>query len=121
MPIDSSTILLSGVLIKALLCVLFFVFWLYDRRATCFIWWCAAYGFGTLAAAVFLVRGFAGEMFGIGVGVGALIATFGSVWQGARAFDGRRVLWLAFVGAPCLWLLVCLVPGFLCDLRGRRV
>jgi diguanylate cyclase (GGDEF)-like protein len=121
MSIDADTILLSGVLIKALLCVLFFVFWLYDRRATCFLWWCAAYGLGTLAAAVFLLRGFAGEMFAIGAGVGALIATFGSVWQGARAFDDRRPLWLAFVGAPCLWLLVCLVPGFLDDLRVRVV
>jgi diguanylate cyclase (GGDEF)-like protein len=119
MPVDSYTILLSGVFIKALLCALFFVFWLYDRRATCFIWWSAAYGLGTLAAAIFLLRGFAGEMFAIGAGVAALVAAFSSIWQGARAFDGRRPLWLMFIGAPCLWLLICLVPGFLEDLRAR--
>jgi hypothetical protein len=44
-------------------------------------------------------------MFAIGAGVGALIATFGSVWQGARAFDDRRPLVAGFRGAPCLWLL----------------
>jgi diguanylate cyclase (GGDEF)-like protein len=121
MHIDAFTVLLSGVFIKALLATLFAVFWLYDRRATCFAWWSGTYAFGTLAALIFLLRGFSGELFAIGAGVAALIAAFACCWEGARAFDGRRPLWLPVLLAPCLWLGVCLVPGFLDDLRARVI
>jgi diguanylate cyclase (GGDEF)-like protein len=121
MLIDAFTVLLSGVFIKALLALLFFVFWLYDRRATCFAWWGGTYLCGTFAALVFLLHGFGGEMLAIGAGVAGLIAAFACCWQGARAFDGRRPLWLPVVLAPALWLAICLLPGFVDNLRARVI
>jgi diguanylate cyclase (GGDEF)-like protein len=121
MQIDAFTVILLGVLIKALLGSLFLIFWLYDRRAVWFGWWSATYFIGTLAALVFALRGFAGELGAIGAGVAALIGAFGCCWQGTRAFERRRPLWGLLLLAPGLWFGFCLVPGFLDDLRARVI
>jgi diguanylate cyclase (GGDEF)-like protein len=121
MQIDSFTVLLFGIFIKALLGVLFLIFWLKETRSTWFAWWSAAFLFGVLATLLFLVRGFAGELFAIGAGAAFVIAAFACCWQGARAFDRRRPLWLAVVLPPCLWLLACMVPGFVENVAYRVV
>ena len=121
MQIDASTVLVFGLFVKVLLGALFLIFWLHDRRAIWFVWWSATYSFGTLAALVFMVRGFSGELFAIGAGVAALIAAFGCCWQGARAFERRRPLWIPLLLAPCIWIGVCLTPGFLDNLHARVI
>jgi diguanylate cyclase (GGDEF)-like protein len=121
MQIDASTVLLFGIFIKALLGVLFLIFWIKETRSTWFAWWSAAFLFGVLATLLFLVRGFAGELFAIGAGAAFVIAAFACCWQGARAFDRRRPLWLAVVLPPCLWLLACMVPGFVENVAYRVV
>ena len=114
MNIDAFTIMLFGLFIKAMLGVLFFIFWLNDRRgAVWFAWWSATFLLGSLAAGFFLLRGFGGDFFAVGVGVMFLIAAFGCCWQGARAFDKRPPLWLPVLLAPGIWLAACLVPGFI--------
>jgi len=119
MQIDSSTVLLSGLFVKALIAVLFLVFWIYDRRSTWYAWWSGAFFFGTLAALIFLMRGFTGELFSIGFGVAGLITIMSFCWQGARALNGRRPLWLPVWLAPAAWLAIRMVPGFLDKLRYR--
>ena len=122
MNIDDFTIMLFGLFIKAMLGVLFFIFWLNDsERAVWFAWWSATFLFGSLAAGLFLLRGFGGDFFAIGVGVAVLIAAFGCCWQGARAFDKRPPLWLPVLLAPGIWLAACLVPGFLDNVAYRVV
>jgi diguanylate cyclase (GGDEF)-like protein len=121
MQIDSFTVLLLGVFIKVLLGALFLVFWLYDRRSTCFAWWSGGFFFGALAVVVFLIYGVRGSIEAIGAGVAALIAAFGLAWQGARAFDGRRPMLIPVVLLPAIWLGLCLVPGFLDNLRARVI
>lgn len=121
MHIDASTVLLSGIFVKLLLGTLFLVFWLYDQRSPWFGWWSATYFFAASAAGILLLRGFGGNLSGIGAGVAALIVTFGLCWQGARAFHRRSPLWLPILAALGLWLAVCLVPGFLDNLYDRVV
>jgi hypothetical protein len=48
-----------------------------------------------------------------GYEVALLIDAMACVWQGARTFEGREPLWLPVLVAPTIWLLACLVPGFL--------
>ena len=122
MNIDHFTIMLFGLFIKLMLGVLFFIFWLNDRRgAVWFAWWSATFLLGGLAALLFMLRGFGGDFFAIGVGVASLIAAFGCCWQGARAFDKRRPLWLPVLLAPAIWLAASLVPGFLDNISYRVV
>ena len=112
MQIDGFTVMVAGFLVKTLLCVLFLVYWLRDRRSTWYAWFSVTFLFGNIATLLFLVRGFAGEVYAIGAGVAFLIAAMGCCWQGARAFEGRPPLWKPLVLVPCLWLAACALPGF---------
>lgn len=119
MYLDAFTILIFGILVKALLGALFLVFWL-SGRAAWFLWWGAALFIGAVAAGFFL-RGFGGEFFKVGIAVAALIGAFGCVWQGARAFEQRLPLWLPMLAGPAIWLALCFVPGFLDNVAYRIV
>lgn len=109
--LDSATVLLFGLLVKVLLAALFFVFWYRSRRAVWFAWWGASLLLGAAAAGNILLRGFEPDFFSLGITVAFLIAAFGSVWQGARAFERRAPLWLPFLGAIAAWLAFACAPG----------
>ena len=119
MQIDGYTVLISGILIRTLLGLLFLAFWIMDRRATWFAWWSAAFFLGDLAALFYLFGGFAVMFSPLGIMAAALIAAITCFWQGARAFEGRAPLWLPVLGIPALWLLACVIPGFLDELSYR--
>jgi diguanylate cyclase (GGDEF)-like protein len=121
MQIDAFTVLLAGLIVKGLLCALFLVYWLRDRRSTWYLWFCATFLFGEIATLMFLARGFTPELFAVGAAVAFLIAAFACCWQGARAFGRRPPLWTPVVVLPCLWLAVCAVPGVVESVRFRLV
>jgi diguanylate cyclase (GGDEF)-like protein len=120
MQIDGFTVLLCGLLIRTSLGILFLLFWLRERRSTWFGWWSATFFIGDLGAAFFLLSRFTPAIVPVGLDTTAILAAFGCCWQGARAFEGRRTLWLPLVGVPALWLAACLTPGF-ADNVGYRV
>jgi diguanylate cyclase (GGDEF)-like protein len=103
--------LFSGLLVKVVLGVLFAVLWLKSARAHWFAWWSATFFVGSLASLAFLVRDFGPAFFGMGVAF--LILSMSCCWQGARAFEKRKPLWLAVTAPPTLWLMACFIPGFL--------
>lgn len=110
MHIDAFTVLLSGILVKAVLGGLFLMLWLRSGRATWFAWWGATFFLAGLAAANLLLRGFGGGFFALGVSVALLIAAMSCTWQGARAFERRKPLWLALVIPPAIWLAASQAP-----------
>jgi diguanylate cyclase (GGDEF)-like protein len=121
MQIDGYTAVISGTLIRSLLAILFLAFWIKDRRASWFAWWSAAFLLGDLATLIYLLGEFA-AMFPPPPFVAAvLIAASACCWQGARAFEGRAILWLPVLGMLVLWLLACLIPGFIENLSYRVV
>ncbi len=121
MQIDSFTVLLFGFFIKALLAVLFAVFWLKERRDVWFAWWSATFFLGCVASALLAPRGGVPDFLSVGLANATLIAAFACCWQGARAFDRRPPLWLPVVALPAAWLVLCLVPGFMDNLPYRVV
>jgi diguanylate cyclase (GGDEF)-like protein len=121
MQIDGYTVVVSGILIRTLLAILFLAFWIKDRRAIWFAWWSAAFFLGDLAALFYLFGGFPVMFSRLGVMAAAVIAAIACFWQGARAFEGRAPLWLPVLATPALWLLACLIPGFMENLSYRVV
>ncbi|MGE5260100.1 MAG: GGDEF domain-containing protein, partial [Actinomycetota bacterium] len=113
MQIDGFTVVLMGIFARTLLGILFVVFWLRDKRAVWFVWWSATFFLGDVAALFFLLNRFEFSSLPFGYEVALLIAAMACVWQGARTFEGREPLWLPVLVAPTIWLLACLVPGFL--------
>jgi diguanylate cyclase (GGDEF)-like protein len=121
MQIDSYTVLLSGVFVKAILCALFLAFWLHDRRSIWFAWLGGTYFFGLLATVIFLQYGFRGDTYVIGAGVAAVIVSFGCCWQAARAFERRGPLLWPVAIVLGVWIAACLMPGFFENMRVRVV
>jgi len=66
-----------------------------------------------VAALSYLLTRFVFLSFPFGYEVAILIAAVACVWQGARTFEGREPLWLPVLVAPTIWMVACLVPGFL--------
>ncbi len=113
MQINSFTILLFGLFIKLVIGGLFLVFWYKQRSAPWYVWWSATLFLACAATVLFAVRGFAADLFAIGIGNVALIAAFVCNWQAARVFNHQRPLWLPIFAVPALWFATCLVPGFI--------
>jgi diguanylate cyclase (GGDEF)-like protein len=88
-------------------------FWLNNRNSLWFAWWGAALVCGSVTAALFMLRASGENYLTIGVGNAFLIAAFACCWQGARTFEKRSPLWLPVLAGPALWLVACLVPGFM--------
>lgn len=121
MQIDGYTVVVSGILIRTLLAILFLAFWIRDRRAIWFAWWSAAFFLGDLMALFYLHSSPAPASPPPAFVVAAVIAASACCWQGARAFEGRAPLWLPVLGGPALWLLACLIPGFIENVGYRVV
>jgi len=113
MQIDSYTVLVFGLFIKVVLGSLFLVFWYKQRNAPWYAWWSVTYFLACIATLLFAARGFAANIFSIGIGNVALMAAFACCWQAARVFDRRRPLWLPVFVAPVVWFSACLIPSFI--------
>jgi len=120
MQIDIFTVLLSGLLVRTVLAVLFLVFWIKDRRAVWFAWWSATFFLADFAALFLIVFGVSASFISLGATTAVVLAVFACCWQGARTFEGRRPIWFPIWAAPAVWLGACLTPGFL-DNTGYRV
>jgi len=104
---------LFGLFIKLVLGGLFLVFWYKQRSAPWYAWWSASLFLASAATVLFATRGFAADLFAIGIGNVALIAAFVCNWQAARVFGHRRPFWIPIFAVPTLWFVVCLVPAFI--------
>lgn len=119
MQLDAFTVVSFSLFIKVTLGALMFIFWLRDGRAIWFAWGGAVFAFAAPAGVLFVLRGVVNDFFSMAVGTAMLIAAFAAFWQAARTFEGRRVLWGAFVALPLLWLVICLSPAVMGSVAAR--
>jgi len=119
--IDSFTILVAACTGIFLFGTAFAFFWWQDRKANWLAWWIGPYFLGALSIVLFGQRGAVNDWISIGLSNSLILAGFGMVWQGARAFSHRSPsIWLAM--APgAVWLLLCALPGYLASQSLRVV
>jgi len=120
MPIDSFTVLLFALFIKLVLGALFVVFWWKNRDTPWFGWWSLTLLLGSATSAVFMLFG-TDSTVSAAAGVGALIGSIACCWQGARAFEMRRTMWVPVLAPALCWVAVCFVPGFVQNVSLRIV
>jgi diguanylate cyclase (GGDEF)-like protein len=121
MHIDPFTVMLFGLLLRVLLGGMFLTFWWRAERAPWFAWWSASFMCGAATTMLFLFTGINGQFTSSGIGTTFLVLASACCWQGARAFDHRRAMWLPFLLAPLAWLGAALTPGFLEETAYRVV
>ena len=109
--LDVKTLGIVATCITALLGLFLLFAWVQDRiRALA--WWGIAYLIGGCAVAVWSVENLISPPLPPGTANALLFIACGMIWQAARVFHGRPVLWGAMAAGATVWLISCLVPAF---------
>ena len=86
--------------------------WLHNRGEPALALWGLGYLIGT-AGAVFLVRSSSAvPAWSICAGNALLCCAYGTMWAGARSFEGRRAPLPLIVAGAAIWTVACQFPGF---------
>src|SRR5713101_5260094 len=109
--LDITTLFVIATCITALLGLFLLSAWM-QERVRALAWWGTAYLVGGFSVAIWSVEGLVSPPLPTGTANALLFVACGMIWNAARIFHGRRVLWGAmFVGAIA-WLAACLLPEF---------
>lgn len=84
--------------------------------------WSLGFSIGAVGVLLLALRGIAPALWSIGFGNALVSIGVGYVWQGFRAFDGRRVFHVPVVMTGVLWMAAYLgSPAFAADINARIV
>ncbi len=104
MVLDSSTLFTIATGITLLLGVFLLVLWLQEREVRALAWWGAAYLMGASAVMLWGSKD-ASALIMPEAPSALLFIACGVLWNGARLFQGRRVLPGALFGGAVMWLI----------------
>ncbi len=112
---------METVLVSSFLGALLLFAWLQDRRARALLWWGPTCLLAALGMALLGLRDVVGNFVSVGIANVALILAAGTLWCGAREFEGRKTKLGWLVIPPLIWIVACQTPAFEDDLRARAV
>jgi diguanylate cyclase (GGDEF)-like protein len=109
--LDVTTLLVVAICVTGLLGLLLLFAWTQDR-VRALAWWGSAYLVGGVSVAIWSVESHISPPLPVGTANAMLFVACGMIWNAARLFHGRPVLWGALVAGATLWLSACLIPEF---------
>ncbi|GJD49231.1 hypothetical protein OPKNFCMD_1961 [Methylobacterium crusticola] len=119
MKLDALTLMAVTVFVTFIVGVLFLVSWNQARRTRALGVLGLAHLVGALASALLCVRGLVPDWLSIGLANALMLAAYGLIWGGARAFEGRRLPVRAIAAGPLAWAAACAVPAFYAAIEAR--
>jgi diguanylate cyclase (GGDEF)-like protein len=117
--LDLPTLLAVGTCVTALLGLLLLFAWMQDRVGA-LAWWGAAYLIGGLSIAIWSVESLISPPLPAGTANALLFVSCGMIWNAARLFQGRRLLWGAMLAGAITWLIACMFTAFV-EADGARI
>jgi diguanylate cyclase (GGDEF)-like protein len=118
--LDMSTLFVVATCVTALLGLFLLFAWVQDR-VRALAWWGIAYLIGGFSVAIWSVEGLVSPPLPAGTANALLFIACGMIWNAARLFHGRPILWGALVAGATTWLIACLFPEFLAWSAARIV
>ena len=109
--LDVTTLFVVATCITALLGIFLLFAWSQDRVRG-LAWWGAAYLIGGFAAALWIINPQALPFMPQTVPSALLLLSCGMVWNAARLFHGRRILWVPMSLGAVSWPILCALPFF---------
>lgn len=110
--LDPATLLTVSFATTFLVGTLFLLSWRQTPGSRPLALWGVAHLAGALASGGFALRGRIPDVLSIGLANAVMLAAFGLIWSGVRAFEGHPPrLRLALAGAAA-WTVLCAVPAF---------
>ena len=121
MRIDPATLLLVTFVTTFAVGTLFVLSWAQARNSRALAIWGVAHLSGALASGGLGLRDVVSDALSIGLANGVMIAAYGLIWTGMRAFEGRSLrLGLALAGSA-IWIGLCCVPEFFTSIQARVI
>jgi diguanylate cyclase (GGDEF)-like protein len=117
--IDLPTLFVITVFLSVTGGLLLIFTWLQNRNTPALAYWGSGYLLGALAAALLASPGLLSDSWSVGAANALACLAYGTMWGGARSFEGRQVrMPLLAVGAG-LWLVAFQFDGFAQSLQAR--
>jgi hypothetical protein len=111
MALDIPTLFVVAVCVTALL-GLFLLFAGMQDRVRALAWWGSAYLIGGFSIVVWSLESHVSPPLPVGSANALVFIACGMIWNAARLFHGRRVLWGWLSAGAIVWLAACLIPAF---------
>jgi diguanylate cyclase (GGDEF)-like protein len=109
--LDVTTLFIVATCVTALLGVFLLFAWTQDRiRALA--WWGAAYLIGGFSVALWLTSASI-PLMPASLPSALLFLACGMIWNAARLFHNRSILWLPMMAGAATWVSACMIPAFL--------
>jgi len=109
--LDISTLFVVATCVTALLGVFLLFAWAQDR-VHALAWWGTAYLVGGFSVAIWSIESLISPPLPPGTANALLFIACGMIWNAARLFHGRRVLWGALAAGATVWLMACMSTDF---------
>ena len=121
MRLDTPTLFLMTVVVTFMVGALFLLSWSQARHTRALAIWGVAHLGGGVASGLLCLRTVIPDSLSIGLANALLIAAYGLIRSGIRAFEGRPPAYLTALAGGAVWLAACLVPAFYASLAARIV
>jgi len=119
LALDFPTLFVIATSVTALLGVFLLFAWVQDR-VKALAWWGSAYLVGGFSVSIWSLEG-PGALLPPGTANALLFIACGMIWNAARLFHGRPVLWGALAAGATIWLIACTSQDFLASLSARII
>ncbi len=119
-PLDVPTLFIVATCVAALLGIFLLFAWSQDRMRA-LAWWGAAYLMGGFAAALWIINPQSIPWMPQTLPSALLLLSCGMIWNAARLFHGRRMLWISMSFGPLSWMMLCVWPWFATDGANRVI
>ena len=118
--LDAGTLFVVAICVTTLLGLLLLFVWSQDRIQA-LAWWGTAYLVGGLSVVVWSVEDVISPPLPTGIANAFLFLSCGMIWNAARLFHGRPILWGGMAVGAIVWLFACMFPEFAQWAAGRIV
>jgi diguanylate cyclase (GGDEF)-like protein len=109
--LDLTTLFVVAACVTGLLGVLLLFVWTQDR-VRALAWWGTAYLVGGVSIILWGAESYISPPVPAGMANALLFVACGMIWNAARLFQGRQVLWTWMVAGAAIWFVACLFPDF---------
>jgi diguanylate cyclase (GGDEF)-like protein len=109
--LDLTTLFVVAACVTGLLGVLLLFVWMQDR-VRALAWWGTAYLVGGVSIILWGAESYISPPVPAGMANALLFVACGMIWNAARLFQGRQVLWGWMVAGAAVWFVACLIPDF---------
>jgi diguanylate cyclase (GGDEF)-like protein len=117
--LDVTTLFIVATCVTALLGVFLLFAWSQDRiRALA--WWGAAYLIGGFSVALWMADAQSIPFMPASLPSALLFLSCGMIWNAARLFHGRNILWVSMLTGAATWMMVCTWP-FVAQMSASRI